>query len=267
MPVTPERKGLMKTLITSSFDQRLLGRATEDKQLATEIIKKLGIWREFVGATKDLDGKGVKVAREKDYLVMAHPEITLSDLDNIILLYTRHELPDIKYDHYVNFCPAYMSEVIEAYQGYKMEVLAPVGEKLLSEPPETPPITPEQNAEAMREMIWKCYRLVHENENILLFAGIIVGAFDYLYRSKNLIITKELSAAAKAYATARIETLDMTAGKKNMDGALKQIVANDHQGKKGLHYQFSAFYCLREFFKSISPEAAAELVQVKHFIK
>lgn len=251
-----ENDASMRAVINAAFGVKIAD-ANHDPKVEMEVIKKVTLWRAYVGATK-VDERGKQISFEADFLIKHYPNLTLDDLSLCIDMFVTQQL-DLPEKSFVVFSPMFMGLVLDKYRSFKNRKAIELGEKLNTlPPPEKPKPTPKERAESMKEMIMGVHEQINKGN---LFIFMIHDVYDYFRRLKKIVFTDKMIEEAKKYAVVKMSISDKEDG-------FKKALADMHINKKDredVHRWFCKEYCVKDYFRTHRLEDIINQVEEKHF--
>ena len=245
-----------------------------DENDTKELIDVISKWRYYTGCTKDVTAQ--------DFVVIAMfigknwDNLTLDEINLIIDLSMVGKL-NVDANTYGNFSPMYVSRIIQAYLDYKKELLLEIlqrrdehEQKELAEH-STKPI-PEESMENMIYIIKAEYERYNQHSVVSDPFNIV---FNFLKRTKRLVIDKELTNQALEYANRMAKTalIEQTLSENGQIREISAVMSDDEyrlndkqkENKDNLVKRYARNYCVEKYFSIKNIDEIIESITLKEF--
>ena len=177
------------------------------KSDAERLIEVVGKWGFYMGASTRQSSEDILLLCK--FLRDNYSALTISEINLSINLNLKGELG--KNEFFGHLSPLYISEVLNAYLEYKQEIIKPLIQRRERDSyTPTPELSKEENHKMICEAIKYEYSKFIKGQDITDVLSII---YNFLYKSKRLTITDELSDMATKHATTTMQRLKNKAGK------------------------------------------------------
>lgn len=247
-------------MVRFAFDSYKLSEARTNIPVSNAIRATVTKWRFQTGSGRDLDEQGNQLNIESTFLVENYPSLTVHELDWCVLLFTTRKLPlDYKrYPNYPNFTMMFMAEILDAFIVYKDNLAKAIVQKMDKDRPISKP-TPKQNRDAM---IWMIQHVKEQLDKNLDYVYLLNEVYNYLRRTKKLLINQIMIDAAKKFAQEKYTRV------KSDDNILVKFIRNDFLSKNekdNIQQLFAREHCVRWYLQTHKMDAIEKSVTEKEF--
>lgn len=242
MPAQSREQKSLLDFITNE-NEKAIARAVESSEIIGQskdidrLLKVVSTWRMYIGIPKT-DVAEELVVNAK-FIYENYPHLTFGEVELAINLSVLMKLGDTEFHGY--FSPMYIAKVLNAYLHYRKVTMADAirrrdkamqdEEELKNKP------TPEEAAKNMQDMMRGFYAEWKETGQIRDMFNI---AYDFLYRTKMLKVTRQTYDEAVKYGKEMVEEIK----KKKPYGKISFNVELEEK-------RWAKNYCVQKFFKIV----------------
>jgi hypothetical protein len=241
----PNRSYLNKYVHTN--EEKELVKACEDvrikdikKEDAERLIEVVGKWGFYMGASARQSSEDILLICK--FLRDNYEMLTINEINLAINLNLRGSLGNNEF--FGHLSPLYISQVLNAYNDYKQEVVKPlIQRKERDSYTPTPELTKEENYKMICDAIRYEYGKFKAKKDINDMFSII---YDFMHKSGRLSTNEELIEDARGYASNMVEKLK-TKTAKNLGDLMQSSQSEEAQFKS-----YYRSYILMDLFSKIN---------------
>lgn len=226
-----------KEMVKACEDVRIKDIKKED---AERLIEVVGKWGFYMGASARQSSEDILLICK--FLRDNYEMLTINEINLAINLNLRGSLGNNEF--FGHLSPLYISQVLNAYNDYKQEVVKPLIQRSERDSyTPTPQLTQEENHKMICDAIRYEYGKFKANKDVNDMFSII---YDFMHKSGRLSTNEELQEGAMAYALNMVQKLKSKTAK-NLGDLMQSSQSGEAQYKS-----FYQSYILSDLFSKIN---------------